>query len=193
MPLTDLDRAAIAEMRREDVSVLQPVTAAKLFADNQRIVAVFCGDGRRAHDIMNFHERIWRECHGDGAPFTHTHAWNGGGLCLLPNFPLNHDGDDDFCMRQLGMSMDIAETNGIALYAHAPCSAARKAEYRLCQVLDGLLTAKQRVESHFPNARVIPLFHVDKEPEMRTYFTGRDRWAQWRTVLIGRYWPELPA
>lgn len=192
MPLTELELKAIAEM--EELGILQNVEAPKLLVEHKCVIAVFCGDGNYAHGILNHHARLWRACHED-EPLTHLHTWNGGGLRLLSGFPLNLNiaGTDEVFLDELRETVGIKQSRIFALYAHAPCAAARLCAWNLYQVIDGLLAAKARIKEAIDGARVAPFFLADKgtnvhEPHFR--FVHPNLWLRWRQQLASRYWPD---
>lgn len=195
MPLTDTDRIAIEVMREQNV--LQDVTASKLFLPgNPRLITIFCFDGLRAHDHMNYHERLWKECHGEGEAITCAIKLGGGALRLLPDFPvltpssLTSAQFAEVFMSEVRLAVEVMETEAFALYNHVPCSAARRAGYSFYKVVEGLLAAKQRIKMAFPNAQVAPLIHIDRDVKKRAYFLDREGWDSRREQYKRDFWPE---
>lgn len=190
MPVTKRDLALYDKM--QEVGVLQRIDAPKLLAERRCIIAVFCGDGDRAHDIVDHHKRLWTKCH-EGRAKTHLHTWNGGALRLLPGFPLNPPGADGVFLEELRGSVEIKKTRTFALHVHAPCSAARKAEFNLFQVVDGLLVAKRIVKENVEGAEIVPFLDFDKcdgEYNQLSWFVNREKWGEWRCPLLARFYSD---
>jgi len=170
------DHTLIQNLRAE--GVLQNVQE-HLLDQSNGVILVTCADGDRFDDIYRHQARMQSQVRRDTR--IHPLTSHGGALACAPGSPIHKRKlDSNVFLNQIADARDIKKINLIALYAHMPCAAARRAELDLPTALSLQIQAKNRVRVSNPGAEVHCFFHVDYEgAKKRTYFLSSDRWKTW--------------
>ena len=106
----------------------------------------------------------------------------GGALVIPGDSLLNQRYRGDNLVQDICQSHEEEGINVIALYAHAPCTAATKAGYELVETIDLLVRAKVSLKteslSYSNRIRIACFVHVDRghDEGPRTYFVSADEW-----------------
>lgn len=131
-------------------------------------VCISCADGHQLPDIIQHlydgrfprWNRLWGFLRRRPSPCTHILALNGGGLLLSPGCRLNQ-GESAILLRQAATALELKNLSVITPLAHYPCGAAALAHMPVAEVLRHLRAAAQELRRRFPQATIVPLFHID--------------------------------
>lgn len=191
--LTIQDRATYLYLRGKGILKDEEVRRVPIHKSS---TLVCCADGDQFDDLyanlacMCLHTMPW--------PRIHTLTCHGGALIIPSESPFNKG------FRGVNMIEDIVDawsmngTEMVALYAHAPCSAATKIGMSLAQILDNLVRAKLELKQTLAKAgattKVVCLVHIDRgEGEgKRTYFMSAAEWqmlTKYNPIVPNRPWP----
>lgn len=145
-------------------------------------VCVSCADGHQLQDIIGHlydgrfprWNRLWRFLRRRPSPCTHTLALNGGGLLLSPSCELDQ-GESAVLHKHIATALELKNLSVITPLAHYPCGAAALAHLSIEEVVHHLRAAAQELRRRFPEATVVPLFHIDWGcGRKRTYILKED-------------------
>lgn len=106
----------------------------------------------------------------------------GGALVIPSDSLLNQRYRSDNLVQDIFQSLEEERINVVALYAHAPCTVAAKAEYDLVETIDQLVRAKVGLKTeslkYGGKIKIACFVHVDRGQDEgpRTYFVSADEW-----------------
>lgn len=176
MELSEKDRRLIRELREADV--LQDIDGHRLNQEDGAIL-ITCSDADQFFDMFRHQVKMQADQRTD--PRIHVFAWNGGALALAPDSPINRiTHAEDVFLQQIADARSMKKIDTVALYAHAPCGAARMAGIDLEESFVLLISAKQKIKTLNQGIQLANFFHVDYgEKVKRTYFFCRQKWEKW--------------
>ncbi|MFA6447396.1 MAG: hypothetical protein WCW31_04035 [Patescibacteria group bacterium] len=159
------------------------------------MIAVFCPDGDQFADVFGNIAEVCLQ----HMPWPRIHALTrmGGALVIPDNNPLSRGQYGAQLVEDIFLSHSLKDIETIALYAHAPCGAAKMAKLNLAQVLDLLTRAKLQMKDEIKRLKlplnVICFVHIDRGDEgKRTYFFPVGEWrliTGRMPVIPGHAWP----
>jgi hypothetical protein len=174
--LSRKDHALVKQLRQADV--LQDVEEGRLDQRNG-VILVACADGDRFPDVFRYQCKM--QAGYRPAPRVHTLAWHGGAIACAPCSPVNKGKyAEEVFLKQITAARELKDIDVVALYAHAPCSAAAKNNVPLTTVIALQLRAKAKIKAMNPGIDVACFFHVDYgDGVQRTYFLCHAQWEAW--------------
>lgn len=165
--------------RLREAGVLEDVNGNRPDA-SKGVILVTCADGDQMADIFNHT--------GNLTPRLHTLSLNGGGLILPPESPANtsfvcscerrETALGDIFMEQIATARRLKGIDLVALHVHFPCGIARAHEMAPQQLMELLVSAKDRLKREMKGIKVCAFIHIAwPDDRKRTYFVSREKWV----------------
>lgn len=159
------------------------------------IILTCCADGDQFDDTYAHIAQVCLEYRP--SPRIHVLPRMGGALVIPRSSPLHRERYGADLVDDILDSYRIKNIEIVALYAHAPCGAAGRAELSLAEVLDYLAKAKlelkQAAEKADISLNAACFVHIDRGQDgKRTYFFPVGQWqllAKHHPVKHGKPWP----
>jgi len=171
--LSQEDQQLFEELKK--FGVLQHVDGHRL-DQSQGVFIVMCSDGDQSPDIITFHSNLMNQQRD--VPRLHLFADHGLALCLAPDSPLSRNYRGQNLFESIG---DVPTLKGIktgALYIHAPCAAATRAELNLLEQIRLVKAGKALILKQFPGLQIACFLHIDNGGK-HSYFIEGSLWREW--------------
>ncbi|MDO8663319.1 MAG: hypothetical protein Q7K28_00545 [Candidatus Wildermuthbacteria bacterium] len=173
--MSPADQAILRELRQFDVFV--DVNPALMNLSNG-VCMVPCADGDQFDDVYAHMKKFVLQQRE--TPRIHPLPQHGGALVISASSLLNRNSRGSNLLEDISAVPGMKEIYTVALYSHAPCAAADRANLSLLKQISLLKEADAMIQTQLPHLQALSFFQTDTgSAKKRTYFVSGVKWREW--------------